>query len=498
MKLPIAGASYQLPQIDINNQRCLNMYPIQVGSGGRGSLPENAKAKAALIPTQGNSLFINLGESPIRYLGYLNNIYYAVSGTSVYTLTINNLTRSVSSTLIGTITSTTGNVYAAANPTQVIFVDGSTTGYLYIPSTGSFATVNSYDSDFTGGTQVEFLDGYFIVNEPNTGRVYTSALNDGKVWDPADVFSAESGTDNVVGLAVSKGELWVIGVGTSEVWYDAANATGSPFSAREGLAIQNGCIAPGSIAKMDDLLIWLDSRGFVVQTGQSPYVRNYNTRYQLDIISDDALNAEFAAYTRIDNAKGYTFIESGRLMYSISFPTMLKTWVYDYTTKVWHERSYYNSYTNQHEHHLIQYYAPYVNLCIGGGDRNGKVYLMSPETYSDNTAAIHRVRTVPVFYDSDNFKLISIDKLEIRVMSGYALQSGQGSSPQIMMRFSTDGGHTWSNEETRSIGVSGEYGVPVTWWRIGYGREFIFEFTFTDPINFALLDGIISYEEVED
>ena len=41
------------------------------------------------------------------------------------------------------------------------------------------------------------------------------------------------------------------------------------------------------------------------------------------------------------------------------------------------------------------------------------------------------------------------------------------SAPQYMLRWSDDGGHTWSNEHWRSGGGYGEYGTRVRWLRLG-------------------------------
>jgi hypothetical protein len=64
-----------------------------------------------------------------------------------------------------------------------------------------------------------------------------------------------------------------------------------------------------------------------------------------------------------------------------------------------------------------------------------------------------------------------------------------------MMRYSDDGGNSWSNEKWRSFGKIGEYTKQALWRRQGTARERIFEFTITDPvpvrISGAYADGRI-------
>ncbi len=487
MKLPICGPSYKHVSIDVNNQRCLNLFPVSAGPDGRG--------ETVLLPTPGVLEVADLSVSNgIRQLKTVGSSVYVVVGPSVYKLELNYVTRTVTNTtLLGSIGTSVGTVYIDANPAQVIFVDGSTEGYIYTVSSGSFAAIA--DTDFIGGTQVKFIDSYFVVNQPNTGVLQFSDQNDGTVWDAADVGTAESNTDNIIGLGVSKGELWVFGTRTTEIWYNAGNLTGAPFSPRDGLEIQIGCGAADSIVEIDDLLIWLDNRGFIVQSAVSPFIRSNNSGYDLKIISDEALTADILSYERRDDAIACSYNYKGHLMYQISFPTAKKTWVFDYTTKAWHERSYYNSFVQEHEHHLFQYATILDSLHIVAGIRNGKVYLSDERYLDDNGEDIRRIRSTPISYDPELYKLVAIDSLDIRLETGRAEPTDR--EPQVSMRYSHDGGHTWSDYMNRSFGAIGEYAKPIRWNRLGIGREWMFEFSIVEPVKFSIIDANVSHTDVE-
>ena len=459
---------------------------MAVGLEGRG--------QATLVPTAGLSLLTNLGTSPVRCMGTVGGFVYVVAGTSVYKLTVNTATRTATSSVIGTITSSSsGTMSMAANPTQIMWVDGSTKGYIYTIASGTFQEITASDADFTGGSSVVFNDGYFIVNDPGTGQFYTSALNNGLSWDPLDVATAESSTDNIVGLGVTKGELWVIGESTTEIWYNAANPTGSPFSARTGLQIQIGCGAPDSIVSVNDLLIWLDNRGFIVQSAVSPFIRSNNSGYELNIISDDAITTEILSYTSRSDAIAMSYNDRGHIMYQITFPSAKKTWVFDYTTKVWHERSYYDTFADEAQHHLGQFYTQIGPLHLMAGTRDGQVYISSDDYYTDNGDAIRRTRITPIQYDKEAFRSVGVDRLEVRLgIDQHAL-----TDPQITMRYSHDGGHTWSHHLARSMGNIGEYAKSITWNRLGIGREWLFEFTIAENMSFSIIDGMVQISELE-
>jgi hypothetical protein len=62
--------------------------------------------------------------------------------------------------------------------------------------------------------------------------------------------------------------------------------------------------------------------------------------------------------------------------------------------------------------------------------------------------------------------------------------------PQVMLRWSDDGGHTWSNYHTASIGKIGEYYRRVFWRRLGMTlklRDRVYELSMTDPVKIAVM-----------
>jgi hypothetical protein len=66
----------------------------------------------------------------------------------------------------------------------------------------------------------------------------------------------------------------------------------------------------------------------------------------------------------------------------------------------------------------------------------------------------------------------------------------QGADPQVMLRFSDDGGHTWSNEHWKSMGKIGQYYNRVIWRRLGMTtklRDRVYEISATDPVKIAIM-----------
>jgi hypothetical protein len=68
-------------------------------------------------------------------------------------------------------------------------------------------------------------------------------------------------------------------------------------------------------------------------------------------------------------------------------------------------------------------------------------------------------------------------------------------SSNAMLRWSDDGGHTWSNEHWASMGKLGEYGKRVIWRRLGMTtklRDRVYEVSGTDPVKIAIMGAELS------
>ena len=76
-----------------------------------------------------------------------------------------------------------------------------------------------------------------------------------------------------------------------------------------------------------------------------------------------------------------------------------------------------------------------------------------------------------------------------RIIQISELFSGQGQNPQAMLRWSDDGGSTWSNEHWVSIGQVGQYKNRALWRRLGHARDRIYEVNVSDPINAVVISA---------
>lgn len=107
--------------------------------------------------------------------------------------------------------------------------------------------------------------------------------------------------------------------------------------------------------------------------------------------------------------------------------------------------------------------------------------------------AIRRLRRAPHLSSEQLWQFFSFFQLDIQ--AGVGTSTGQGADPQLMLRWSDDGGFTWSNEHWVSAGKIGEYSRRAIWRRLGRGRDRVFEVTMSDPVLWVLLDAYLQAQQ---
>jgi hypothetical protein len=326
------------------------------------------------------------------------------------------------------------------------------------------------------------LDGYFVFNEPNSQRVWVTSLLDGTSVDPLDFASAEGSPDGLVAINVDHREAWLFGSDSVEVWYDAGGAD-FPLVRIQGAFNEIGCAAPFSVAKLDNSLFWLgqDARG----QGIVYRANGYNGVR----VSTHAVEYAIAQYGVISDALAYTYQQEGHTFYVLTFPSANATWVYDAATQAWHERA---GLTNgEFTRHRSNCQCNFKGSIVVGDFENGNIYTFDLETYADNSAAqkwLRSWRALPT--GTNNLKRTAHHSLQLDCETGVGLNTGQGSNPLVMLRWSDDGGHTWSNEHWSSMGAIGRYGHRVFWRRLGMTlklRDRVYELSGTDPVKISIV-----------
>lgn len=447
-----------------------------------------AKSRAALYPTPAVTQWVEVSaSSPIRGLIVAEERLFAVAGTTCYEISPLGVVRS-----LGSVGSGTGPVTLAYNNLggrQLACASGGVLSLWDLAQEPPVALTPVWKGTSNPVTfvasMVTMLDGYFIVLDANTSQFYLSELLDGQQWDPLQVVQRSSQGDRWVAVSVVGRDLWLFGKETSEVWY---NAGGSPFPFAQHASgvVQIGCAAPASVVPIGDVVLWLaqDRHGVgqvVLAQGLTPKV-----------VSTRAIEWAWQSYTTLSDAVGFAHQWAGHVFYVLTFPTANRTWVYDLTTGLWHERGVWNPSLQQFEAWRGLFHAVAYGKRLVGDRTVGRLYTLTDGYGMDaNGAPIRRLRQAPVLHNEGQRLFFHRFTLDLEVGLGVYGQPSQ--DPEIELWYSNDNGKTWANAGARQSdsGMQGQTRQRVFWTRLGSARNRVFQVVTDDPIPWRLVDAYL-------
>ena len=473
-KAALVTGAYQAKSVIAGAQRCINLFMEKN--------PDTSVFPFTHYPTPGLTLLATASSGNTwRGLFYAsNNQLYGVCGNTVYCFNSN-----FGFQTLGTMQTSSGVVSMVDNGQYLFIVDGTVNsgtnygGYTVQLSDNNFQPIdNSADSGgdqggFYGSNQVNYVDGYFVFNRPNTNQWYISLSNSITI-DPTD-YAAKSGfSDNIVGIGIARRYIYLFGEVTTEVWFNAGNAT-FPFQEMPGSFIQYGCAATNSIAEMDGEIFWVaqspQGQAFICQT------KNFSAAQ----ISTFAIDQELQTYPTLSDAIGYTYEVNGHFFYVVTFPSANKTWVYDLSNQQWHEWASTDSNGNLNRH-LSNCFSFAYGLLIVGDYQSGNLYILDQNNYTDNGAPIPRIRSF--YHQEDDMS----DRIRYKQFIA-EMESGNGANNQpveVFLSWSDDRGKSYGNPVGQTMGVEGQYLTSINWWRLGMARDRVFQLSWSAPVKTAL------------
>jgi len=321
-----------------------------------------------------------------------------------------------------------------------------------------------------------------------------------------------------VALIVDHREVYLMGEASSEVWVDAGLFP-FPFQRIPGTSTQHGIAAQNSLARLGNSFAYV-SRNLRGQ-GQIMQMNGYIPQRISTHAVENTLTNQY-----IDDAVAWTYQLEGHEVYVVSFPTINITWAYDVTTGLWHKWLYVNNF-NQYQRHRGNCSCVFQGMVLVGDYANGKIYELDNTNYTDDGNTIRRIRRAP--HIVSDFQRQYFEELQIQFQPGVGL-TGLSQSPnlfiqapyiiaptatltipatqnvvlgiqntintltpttfpQAMLRWSDDGGSTWSNEHWVTIGQTGKYQNRAIWRRLGQARDRVFEVSITDPVNAVIVSA---------
>jgi len=473
------GASYVAPSIYQDDQECINYYP-EIDP----MKPPGSRGVVALYPTPGLVEKYQLNVAEVRGMRTLSGGEYMliVCGNKVWQITV-----AGGAVQIGTLTTSVGPVDITDNQitTQGLaayIVDGVDRYYWYA-SSNTFSALPSTDGPWQGADSVDTVDNYIVYNQPGTQNWAATDLD--SVFSTAAFYGSKDGApDDLVTLIVDRRQVFLLGEVTSEVWVDVGSQitglTTFPFQRIAGTSTQYGCAAKHSLARFGENFM------FVSKSTLGQNVIGSIQGYSFVRMSTHAVEQSIVDVD-VSDATAYSYKLEGHEFYVVTFPQADLTWVYDSTTQVWHKWLSWDANAAKYYRHRSSCGCWFGTYFYVGDFENGKIYTLNNDVYTDNGAPIRRLRRAP--HLTTDLQRQFFEELQIQFQPGVGLNNGQGKDPQAMLRWSNDGGSTWSNEHWVTIGKMGQYQNRAMWRRLGWSRDRIFEVVMTDPIKAVIVSA---------
>lgn len=495
MRVPLIGGYYEARSVIAASQRCANLFPE--------ANPQGSPAPFSDYPTPG---LTPLGTPPVH--DFARGLWNASDGSGLYYVCGSNVyfvSDGYTFTLIGTIGWGTTPVAMQDNGSTLFIADGTNTGGWQIDLTTQVFSAISSDG-WQGATRLDYIDTYILGNIPNSSTFFSSDSN-ANTFDPLYEANKSGAPDQLVSIAVYDRNILLLGSTSGELWFDAGNPD-FPFQLMSGPFMQVGCAAPYSVARQGSTVF------FVGQDQFGGCMIMKVAGYRADRISTHAIETQLLTYQTVSDAVGFCYQQGGHQFYMLSFPTANKTWCFDLSTGLWHERFYLDSNGNENRHRAVCGAYAYATNVVADW-QTGQLYAFDQMNFSDNGSPIVRIRDFPHMVEDGARVVYQVIDLDMEcgtsatnttsgtpyqqftdnngnifgLLTGPALSS---NAPQVQLSWSDDRGATFGNSLFGSMGATGETLTSVQFRRCGMARDRVFRVKWSEPVKTSLQGAFVT------
>jgi len=259
---------------------------------------------------------------------------------SVYSIFAGKLYKNLAQVATGL--DTTGGVYSFSSimgSDPKLVMQNGIAAYAYDDTALLTGPLHTIDANYPQYTckGIAYLDGYTFVLQHFFGTQITPAVIWGSVvnhvdgatdWDPLDFITAQMTPDSGVYLAKQLVYVVCLKEWSTEFFYDAGNATGSPLAAAMNLRLSYGCATQDSVQTIADVLFWVsnnrEASNQVVMVDKAQ-LQVISTPEIDRLLRDVDLSAVYSWHVKID---GHSF-------YVLTFKNNNLTIAYDINQNRW-------------------------------------------------------------------------------------------------------------------------------------------------------------------
>lgn len=494
----IIGGASRFADRSLSTQLCDNIYPID--------LPEGSKVPRALMPSEGYNLWRLIASTEdikvIRGIHYSstgvngNQTMYIATYESVYRITASD-TLSNGVFLCGTISAGTTKVRFADNGFDLMVVDGSlaykcslTASDLTVGSTWGTVTLPILNGSAIKPSNVVFSKQRFVLDSGENQFWYSDLAS--TTFPQLNFYSAETSADKIRAMDVVGDSIIILGDTSKEAW----TFEGNPLQKIDGSINDIGIMAYDSLAVIKDSAMWLGSSS----SGRFTVFRS-NGVSSPECISDMSIEQEISGLTQPAGARALTFYNLGQAFYVLNFVADKKTFVFNLTTGKWHTLS--NTEANTGVRLAWQpacIVSSYNGKLIAGSGDSTELFEVSSDLFTYGDQPILRTWETPILWDNlDSIQVKSVT-LDISLGTTRTLEESNGEGnvePKVMMRYSKDNAHSFSQQSERSLGKIGEYSKQLPeWLNLGVVDSLVCQFKISANCRFTIKGLKLKYGQV--
>jgi hypothetical protein len=481
------SGAYLLQSPNVDAEECMNLYP---------ETPETPGAKAAvtLMHTPGTQIAYQLPEASVPGEFTVNGRGFAAASNFYELLPSKTPNFTQWGELNGPPTSPTQifscqtHLLILSNGDLYIFVLTAFTdsSSVFHPANEFFA-VNM--GQFNGPVlQIDFCDGYFFATIQNSNTFQVSNLEDGTTWSGLFISTISYFPDNIVSMKVDHREAWFFS-GKKSIAYYNAGAGYPPFIPIQGAFLEDGAAAAFGTVQANDTVCWisLNERGQGVAKMMGSYVG----------IRISTLAVEFAwqSYATISDAVAYAYQDQGHNFWVIRFPSANVTWVYDFSTSLWHKRGFWQLANGTYSAHRSTSHMEFGGVHLVGDWASGNIYQMSINLYTDFGNPLRWYRRSPNISAENEW--IYFEEIQFDIQKGLGPQpplldgDGQPRGPQVILEW-FDNVTVKSNSYYLDCGQAGDVNVRIRKTKLGRSRNRSFALSGSDPIPWRIADAYLN------
>lgn len=454
------------------NAQLINCYAEEHGDDG--------KVSWIIYATEGlTALGSELAGGGIRAMIVVGNRLYAAAGRNVYSVN-----SAGSSTLIGGIP-TEGPVYMERNrkiPAQIGIVSG---GLYYVIDTLANTLTEIVDPDLPAPISISTLDGYGIIPVTN-GEFMLTGIDEFTTIDGLDVGTAEAYPDEIIRSMVLERELVLFGEDSIE-WHQNTGDPDFPFTRVHALEL--GCLSGDAVSKVDT-----PDRKTLIWVAPDHTVRRMNG-YGGQVISTNEIHELIKTLERAGNIsqlKSCSWAYEGNYFYALTCESWTR--VYNSKTGHWHTRKSYLK-----DRWRVGSVVRFGDKLVAGDYETGQLYIMELGVFEE--AGDYLISEI-ITPDIGAFPYgIKVSGLFIEAATGVGLNSvdDHAADPKIMVSWSKDSGHSWSNERERTLHRTAQYKRVKPIYRLGKAssRGMQLRFRISSPVERVMMQASIAFDQLK-